>query len=212
MPKRGAAIKATRRSRSFLLPVISAWTGRGEAESAGVRRHVVHAPVGDHDGAGDAVGRHIGQRRAERGEEPRAVGFAVRLAGLDHAHVEARNTAQSLDHGLARLFGLAGAVAEGLAWTLVHHHDRDRAQWIAVFAGERRVGERQHDQREPGRAHGRAAAARDKEQQRQHGGRSNGRPENLGADERGERETEIHVASYWPSRSSSAGTCTWSAL
>ena len=66
---------------------------RGEAERACVGRHVVHAPVGDHDGAGDAIGRHIGERRAERGEEPRAVGFAVRLAGLDHTHVEPGNMA-----------------------------------------------------------------------------------------------------------------------
>ena len=42
--------------------------GRGEAERAGVGRYVVDPPVGDHDRAGDAIGRHVGERRTERGE------------------------------------------------------------------------------------------------------------------------------------------------
>ena len=33
---------------------------RVEAKLRGFRRHVMHAPVGDHDGAGDAVRRHVG--------------------------------------------------------------------------------------------------------------------------------------------------------
>ena len=41
---------------------------RSEPERAGVRRHVVDAAVGDHDGAGNAIGRHVGERRTERGE------------------------------------------------------------------------------------------------------------------------------------------------
>ena len=66
---------------------------RGEAERAGVGRHVVDAAVGDHDDAGDAVGRHVGQRRVQRGEQSRAVGLAVRLAGFDDAHFQAGNAA-----------------------------------------------------------------------------------------------------------------------
>ena len=45
----------------------------------------MNAAVGDHDGAGDAIGGHVRQRRSEGGEESCAVGFAVRLAGLDDA-------------------------------------------------------------------------------------------------------------------------------
>ena len=79
---------------------------RGEAERGGIGRHVVHAAVGDQDGAGDAVRRHVGERRAERGEQPRAVGLAVGLAGLDDAHLEARDAAEPLGQRGARRFGL----------------------------------------------------------------------------------------------------------
>ena len=65
----------------------------GEAERARVRGHVVDAAVGDHDGAGNAIGRHVGESRTERGEQARAVSLAIRLAGLHDAHVEPRNAA-----------------------------------------------------------------------------------------------------------------------
>ena len=101
--------------------------GRGEAERAGILRHVVDAAVGDHDDAGDAVGRHVGERRAERGEQPRAVGLAIGLAGFDDAHVEAGNMAQPLDDRGARRFGLLRPVAEILARALVDHDHGDRS-------------------------------------------------------------------------------------
>ena len=41
---------------------------RGKAERGGVGGHIVDAAVGDHDDAGDAIGRHVGERRTERGE------------------------------------------------------------------------------------------------------------------------------------------------
>ena len=116
---------------------------RGEAERAGFRRYVVHASVGDHDRAGDAVGGNVGQRRAERGEQPRAVGLAVRLAGLDHPHVEAGNMAQAADDRRARFLGLPRAVAEILARAFIDYDDGDRAERIAVLARQRGIGERQ---------------------------------------------------------------------
>src|ERR1700684_2438418 len=53
------------------------WSGK--AEGARVGGYVVYAAVGNHDGAGDAIGRHVGKRCAKCAEQPRAVGFAVRL-------------------------------------------------------------------------------------------------------------------------------------
>ena len=85
MPKRGAVI----RSDAAVAFVLGAGDQRmqrcGEAKRRGVRRHVMHAAVGQEDGAGHPVGRHIGERGAERGEEARAVGLAVRLSGLHRA-------------------------------------------------------------------------------------------------------------------------------
>ena len=139
---------------------------RREAEPGDVGRQVVDAAVGDHDGAGDAVLRHVGERRGERREQPRAVGLAVGLAGLDEAHFEIGDAAEPLGELGAGRFGLGGAVGELLARALVDHDDRDRGQRIAVLAGDRRIGERQHEQRERDGAHQRAAAAREHQQQR----------------------------------------------
>ena len=98
---------------------------RGKAERGGVRRYVMHAAVGDHDDAGDAIGRHVGQRRTECGEQSRAVGLAVGLSGFHHARFEAGNAVQPLDDRGTCGVGLLGAVAETLARALVDDDDRD---------------------------------------------------------------------------------------
>src|SRR5262249_8027322 len=72
--------------------------GRGEAERRDLARHVVHASVGDEDGAGDAVVGNVGERRGQRREQARAVGLAVGLAGLDEAHLHAGDAAEPLRH------------------------------------------------------------------------------------------------------------------
>ena len=72
---------------------------------------------------------------------------------------------EPLDHRGARRFGLLRAVAEILARALVDDDDGDRSERIAVLAGQRRIGERQHDQRQRQRADRGAAAARHEQQQ-----------------------------------------------
>ncbi len=124
---------------------------RVEAERGGVGRHVMHAAVGDQEGAGDPVRRHVGERGAERREQPRAVGLAVGDAGFDHAHVEIGNAAEPLVQRGARFLGLFGALAEILARALVDHDDDHRGDRIAILAREGRIGERQHEQGKRGR-------------------------------------------------------------
>ena len=165
--------------------------------------------------------RHVGERGGQRREQPRAVGLAVGLAGLDEAHLEIGDAAEPLGELGARRLGLRGAVAEILARALVDDHDGDRGQRIAVLARERRVGERQHEQRERDRAHQRAAAAREHQQQRDQE-RTAPPSAPTARDDRlmvgtpsGERmryRSSIAERSYCPSRSSSAGMWTWSAL
>ena len=114
---------------------------------------------------------------------------------------------QAGDDGLARLFGLLRAVAEILAWAFIDHDDGDGAQRVAVLAGQRRVGKRKHDQRKRQRANGGAAAARGEHQEREDDGYADRGPQQMDGNQRSERNTEIHSSlSYWPSRSSSAGT------
>ena len=149
MPKRGAETSTTRRSRSSGWPVISACTGAAKPSARGLGRHVVHAPVGDEDGAGDAVGRHVG-----RAPTPSAVNSRVPSVSPSAWPASTKRTSSPgmrpsrSASGGARRLGLLRAVAEILARALVDHHDGDRGQRLAVLARERRIGEREHEQRE----------------------------------------------------------------
>ncbi len=194
LPDDAEARRGDERDAAVALVLVAGDEGverRGKAERAGVGRHVVDAAVGDHDDAGDAIGRHVGEARAQRGEQAGAVGLGVRLAGLDHAHLEPGHAVQPLDDGGARFFGLPRAVAEILARALVDHDDGDGAERIAVLAREGGVRQRQHDESERDGAHDGAAAARGDQQQSQHRRQGGGRPENFGTDERRERDTEV---------------------
>jgi len=93
----------------------------------------VNAAVGDEERAGDAVGRHVRQRRGQRAEQSGAIGFAVGPAGFDDAHLKALDLLQAIDQRLSRLLGFLRARADILARALVHHHGRDRGQRFALL-------------------------------------------------------------------------------
>ena len=157
MPKRGAA---DNRDAAVTLVLAAGDQGmhrRLEPERRGVGGNVVHPPVGDQERAGDAIDRNVRERRSQRTEQMRAVGFAVGLAGLDHADFKPLDLLQLVDQRLARLLGLLGAIAEILARAFVDHDHRDRRQRLAILAGERRIGERERDQRQGCDPHRRAA-------------------------------------------------------
>ncbi len=105
-----------------------------ESERRGVRRNIMHPPVGDQESAGDAVDRNIRQRRRQCAEQFCAIGFAVGLAGFDDPHLQPRNLLEAVDQCLPRFFGLAGAVAEILAGALVDHDRGHRRQRLTVLA------------------------------------------------------------------------------
>src|SRR5262249_8897621 len=113
---------------------------------------------------------------------------------------------------------------------------------IATLAGDRRIGEREHEQRERKRADQGGAGAGEYEQERDRERKHDRRPHDVSGYERREWDTEIQPSvflflssprkrgpisrgwclwvracagtrwSHCPSRSSSAGTWTWSAL
>ena len=109
---------------------------RTKAQCGGVGRNVVDAAVGNHDSAGDAIRRHVGERRRQCGKQPGAVGLAIGGAGFGDAHLEAGNTLEPLDDRRARRVGLHIAVGEILARALVDNDGGDRRDRLAVLARE----------------------------------------------------------------------------
>ena len=132
-----------RRSNSSGAPVSSACTGASKPSARGRLRHVVHLAVGDHDDAGEAVGRRVGERRVEVGEQVGA-GRCRRRARppVTHLTCEARDLAElGLEVGLDRA-RLLGPVAERLAGALVDDDDGDVGEALALLLAQRRIGER----------------------------------------------------------------------
>src|SRR6266566_3506297 len=160
--------------------------GRGKAERRDLARHVVHASVGDEDGAGHAVLGNVGERRGQRREQSRAVGLAVRLAGLNEAHLHAGYASEPLRQRRAHRLGLLQAVAELLARALVDDDGGDRGERVAVFAGDRWIGERKHEQREREGADQGGAGAGEHEQERDRERNRNRRPHDVSGYERRE--------------------------
>ena len=143
---------------------------------------------------------------AEKSAVPSPSGLSV---ARDLAHLEAAERLQpllQLGDGARRLLG---AVAEALAGAFVDDQRDDAGQALALLALQHRVGERQHEQRRGERppchaAHALPGEHRDDDKQ-QAAERGDQRP----GQDRLEGEVQ---ARHWPSLSSSAGTCTWSAL
>ena len=191
MPKRGAADDRDTAVALVLLPGDQRMHRRLEAERGGVGRNVVDAAVGDQERAGDAVDRHVRQRRGQRAEQLGAVGLAVGLSGIDDADFEALDLLQAVDQRFLRLRGLACAVAEILARALVDDDGGDRGQRLAVLAGEGGIGERQQDQRQRGDAHRGAARAAEQQQRRDDDDRGEREPQHDRGNQRRERDAVI---------------------
>ena len=117
--------------------------GRVEAERRGGGRHVVHFAVGQQDDAGEPVGRGIGERLVEIGEQMRAGrGGIARERGRHPLDGEVGDLLElglevGLDGG-----GLRLAVAECLAGALIDDDDRDVGEALALLFAQRRIGER----------------------------------------------------------------------
>ena len=113
-----------------------------------------------------------------------ALGLAVGLARLDHARLQAGNFCKPLRQRGTHRFGLRETVAESLARALVEDHHRDGRERLAVLACERRIGERDDEQRQGKDAQRRAAAADEEQQCGKHDHRGPGRPHRLDGYER----------------------------
>jgi hypothetical protein len=189
----------TRRGGNRNAPVAFVFSPRDQrmhrglkSERRRVRRNVVHPPVGDQEGAGDALDGNVRQRRGQRAEQFGAVGFAIGLPCLDHSHFQASDLFEAVDQRFLGFRGLAAAVAEILARALVDHDGCDRRQRLAVFAREGRIGERQHDQRERRHADHRAARPPEQQQCGDHDDRDQREPKHEGRNERRKCDAILH--------------------
>ena len=161
--------------------------GGVEAQRLRRLRHVVHLAVGDHDDAGQPVGRGVGERAVEVGEEVGAGrGLAGRLGGGDPAHLQVAERGElglELAPDGRRLLGPAG---DGLARALVDDDDGDVGEALALLLPQRRIGERQQQRRQRQRAQQGAAAAPEQQQRHQHDRQRRARPEQGGRHHRRE--------------------------
>ena len=106
---------------------------RVETERTCIGGTVMDNAIGDKQCAAYALGRHVGQRRVQRGKQARAVIAAVDTTAIDEAQIDIAKAAQILFDLGARPVGLCAARANGLARAAVQHHGDDVAQGLAVF-------------------------------------------------------------------------------
>ncbi len=166
MPKRGVVTSTTRRSRSLRVPVISACTGAlkpSAAASAGTswtRPSVIRIAPATRSGGTSASA-------ALSAENSRVPSVSPSASPASTKRTSRPGMRPSRSASCARAASVCfGAVAEILARALVDHDRDDRGQRLAVLARERRIGERQHHQRERERRARSAPRLRDDEQQR----------------------------------------------
>jgi len=179
-----------------------------KAEPGGIGRSVMHAPVGDQDGAGDALRRHVRQASGQGREQAGAIGLAIAGTGLKRAHLDPGNAPQPFRDRRAGGLGLRGPVAEILAGALVHHHRHHRGERRALLPRQGGVGEGRQSRRQRQSAEYGAAGAREQEQRRQNGRHGREADQQRQGNEGVEGEAVGHAVSYCPSRSSRAGTWT----
>ena len=148
MPKRGASIELDAAVALALVAGDQRMQRRLEAERGGVGRDVVDDAVGDHEHAGDLLGRHVGEAGVEGREELRALVAAVLLSGLDHPDIDVAERRKTRLERAESLVGLRHALADHLRAGAVDDNRDDLLERHAILAHQRRIEQRQHDERE----------------------------------------------------------------
>ncbi len=109
---------------------------------------------------------------------------------------------------------LLGALLERLARALVDDHEGDVGEALALLLAQRRIGEGGEQRGDGCGAPDHAAAALQDQNQTMSASATRPAAQNSGAGTMGANSIDqlIGTCPHWPSRSSRAGTCTWSAL
>ena len=180
-----------RRSNSSGAPVRSACTGASKPSAAAYLGTSCTSPSVKQDDAGEPVGRRVGQRLVEVGEEVRAGRRGI--AGARGRHPldgEVGDLAElGLELGLDR-GGLRLAVAQRLAGAFVDDDDRHVGEALALLLAQGRVGERGDEGGEGGRAQDRAARAAHEQIADEQDARSRPAPQKRGAGSTGAKSID----------------------
>ena len=210
-----------RRSNSSGEPVISPCTGASKPSVLAIGGHVVDLAVGDQDRAGDAVGRHVGQRAVE------AAKSVVRR--------RSRSLPSALQPSATSRLGIAGQPLGEFGAKRCVRSARPAMRWLAhssstttaMLESFRAPPASDWGWRAPAEARPaavRISAPRTPRQNRATRSAPQGAEPRWGTEQAGSAENsmvhgsmpadaEVHfMAPYCPSRSSRAGTWTWSAL
>src|SRR5262249_9791877 len=112
MPKRGAVTSTTRRSRSFLWPVVSPCTGAAKASAAAPPGPRVPAPAGEEGAAAPAAGGTSEGPGGRRRKHPRPAVPPAGRATPDEAPPQPGEAPEPLRQRRAHRLGLLQAIAE----------------------------------------------------------------------------------------------------
>ena len=205
MPKRGAVMSTTRRSRSSRRPVISAWSGAVKPSARDIGRHVVHAAVGDR---GSRRRRGRAARRPAPRRAPRTAAcrrFRRRPGPPRRSALRGPGCAPSRSASAARAASVCAVRSPkfwlGLLSTTIAATEVSGSRSSRVNDG---IGEREHEQRERDRAHRRAAAAHENSSDRDNERDGERRPHHIGRNQRRECDAEVHgqhaKVRTWPAR------------
>ncbi len=97
--------------------------------------------VGDHDRAADPLRRRVGERVAQRGEQPRAFGVGLLARGFDDAQVDVAERLEARLDLVPRLVGLARAAADFIALRAVDDDRDDILERPPVLLHEPRIAQ-----------------------------------------------------------------------
>ena len=95
---------------------------RVEAERSRRLGNVVRIAIGDHDRAADPLGRRVGERAAQRGEQFGSLGFGFLARRFDDAQIDVSERFQPRLDLVARFVGLPRPLADVLAFGTVDDH------------------------------------------------------------------------------------------
>ena len=172
--------------------------------------NVVDLPVGDQDGAGEALAGDLGQGLGEGGEQ---AGAALGVVGAgaaraDDPQLQIVETRKRRAHGVQRRFALRRAPAHRLAVRLVDHDHGHVGPGLAVLAHRARIDQSQHQNGQGGGAQRHAPPAAHGGDGEKHRRRNPEQGDGGPGEKRGEAEAVAHCVSLFRI----AGRWTWSDL